>query len=337
MKKIIRLLIISLFLISIYLHLPATAFETNKGQTRWPKFALKLNAGLTRINGGDLNLMIQETNELAGVLDKPGAIATSNFKKIKSLPNLQAEIFYFPLKNFALSLAVDTFYARNRRGWLQYSASGLKLEAEDFFITYDSEFLETADLNLRNYGYSIKLYYFINLRQNLQLYVKGGPSLHYSKLQLTTYLDELEIDSRFINTGIPGESLYHSSEIYQIQKTFNDQARKWYAGFQGGFGLQLNLSPRQSLVLEADFRLARASNLKSQGRHLIRYKYESDLDWTVSSLTVQGNLSYLTAGHLDQKGLNILTTADPQLGQPGQTASINISGLVLKAGFRFKL
>ncbi|MGB9906083.1 MAG: hypothetical protein ACPLRR_01695 [Candidatus Saccharicenans sp.] len=333
MKRVIFWLCLSL----TCLYLSGQAFETDQGQKKWPKLALKLNAGLSRINGGDLNLMINETNRLARELNGSETEATSNFKPIKTLPNLQAELFCFPLKNFALSLAVDTFYGRDRRGWLRYTEAGIKSEAEDYFIAYETELLKTSDINLRNYGFSFKIYYFVNLRKNLQVYVKGGPSVHYSRLTLSTFLEEWAIDSKFTLTDIPGEYVYQSSEIYRAQKSYSDEARKWYTGFQGGFGLQLNFSPRQALVLEADLRLARARSLRGTGHHLISHKNQNDLEWESSVSTVQGELRYAPITYIKEKPLNLMAIADPSFPAPGKTASLNMNGIVVKAGFRFKL
>jgi opacity protein-like surface antigen len=314
----------------------ALAFETNSGQKSWPKFALRINAGLTNINGGDLNLMIEETNRLASELNQPGTVVTSNLKKIKRIPSLQAEFFYFPLKNLAFSLATDYFYVKDRRGWLNFSSLSRTLEAPDYFINRETEFQEKSDLNLKNLGFMLRLYYFVNLTNKFQLYIKVGPALYHSSIKLLTELNEVLIDSRFVLTSTPGEYVYQSSEIFRSEKSFLDEAGKWYPGWQAGLGLQFNISPRQSLVLEADYRSARTGKIKSQGTHFSRYKYEYQEDWTSSNSSLEGYLRYVKVG--DVLMIDTIATSDPNLeGISVRNASLNISGLVVKAGLRFKL
>jgi opacity protein-like surface antigen len=302
------------------------------------KFSIRLAGGLSTSNGGDINNEIREfhrfMSNLNGML---GYSASLDLNEMNYMFNFGGELVYQFNNNFGIGLGTE-YLVRTVEGPAKVVYSDLtEYWWGTGFYTYDE--VNKHSYMLKAIPILLNLYYFIPWGENKHIFLNFGSGYYYGSFKHT---------SDFRGTSeYREESWYYWDYIYNYSDTgvLEDTTKTTALGFHGGIGIDLNLTSRIGVIIEARGRIV---NFKDwDGDQLYEYGWE-EYEWLETQERIffdLGSDQEKTAGKLwlisftdkttDNKYKQILIfDEEPDISL--RRAKINLNGITLRVGIRFR-
>ena len=188
-------------------------------------FSIKVNGGANFLMGGDYNQIVQGVNDFWHA--SSGVTVSSDLKKLSMGWNFGAEFIYNFTDQMGLGLGVGYITASNE------STIAMSLGAATQSYTYrPSASVIPITLNF---------HYFLPIGDTMKIHFSAGPGLYISTF---TFENQWELPILLID----------------LTQIFSPDGVKAF-GFQGGLGLEIDLSPGISLCVDVLGRMANMSGL----------------------------------------------------------------------------
>lgn len=263
-------------------------------------FSLKLTGGYGTFSGGDmndffmdLNLQVERTADILG-LDLDGS-----FEEINGGPEFEAEFILQLPKNFFLGLGMGHIYRKKES----------TVEA-----TYLNTLLQSILTNTKFTAIPITLnmYYNLSLATKWAVFLKAGIGYYFGRSRY-----EVREETR-----MPGFASYWDLDT-------GTASGKGF-GFQGGIGLEYNLSKRVSLVLEGHGRHVDLDNWKGENKssNSIGQGLTNSVEWFYLE-----ELDDVTGNYYRSISISDISPGGPGIRNV-RPANISFSGISIRLGIR---
>jgi hypothetical protein len=303
------------------------------------RFALAVNGGMSFIDGGDLNLMIRQTNLAVANIEDPNMTGTIAWKEFKGAPKIGAEIFYHISDRFALSLGFEVLKKKT------VGSIGLdRAFTEDYDYGDSAEHVDFQSLStilpenaLTAVPLTLSVTYFIPAGHRGRAFVKAGIGYYMARLK-SSYAFDSQTDYR-IEEYYLGSLTDLYTEESTITSAYADTSKVNGLGFQGGLGFEFDLSKTLALVCEGGIRVADLRNWTGNGTQTSDYWARAG--WQSSGLTeysdsdrrdYKGELVYAPDAGLENGSLVLVENLDWGL-EDARPAVIKLGGFTFRVGF----
>ncbi|MCX8160565.1 MAG: hypothetical protein N3G18_06510 [Candidatus Saccharicenans sp.] len=310
-------------------------------EPRKPRLALSLSSGLAMMAGGDLKLMGKEAEALRSDPSLAEFDVSVVWKNLERLPHFQFEISYYLTRTLTVGLGLETRHRRQTvhkpfmGGLISYYGEGILSDDGEYLITNEYEMLYGfTPVFIRDTALFLQICYFKPLEKNIQLYLGGGPAVHFGRMDLDyqSYKDETIYSYYRQPTVNPGEYtliLEGTEQVVTWDYRFH-MVRRTFLGLTGAAGIEFQMSSHHALFLESDFRLAISKKWKGEMVRISGVNNETLLEQVVSGTCAYCPWQYVGIVPVNYFGLAV----DP--GEAGRRASYNLGGVTFKVGYRLK-
>lgn len=260
-------------------------------------FSVKASGGMSLLFGGDYNAAAQGQNDLFKII--PGIVINSEFKKLSMGLDFGAEFILQFTDRLGLGLGVGYITASNDSTLAgHYGLIGITINRKP---------------NVSIIPVTLSFHYFLPLNSSFKLHFFGGPGL---------YLTSVKFDSTLIATLGPIEE-----EKGVLVFTPDSKA---VPGFQGGAGLEFDLSGNISWLLDAAGRYLSISSISGPGT------LDGHIGIIPIHITATGTLYYYEEAVGGNYYGNIAVSNTMPLGSNAREASISLSGIQFQTGIRIR-
>jgi len=223
--------------------------------------SFKLGGGLSYLfNGaGDIEKTRLGMQSYATDWVEPTYTSTFDWKQLTFLPDFRIEVLVNVGERFGIGLGTSYLGFTSKGEYsLDHDSSGTEWWG-DWTYKYTNDY--TVSYKLTAVPISLNFYYFFPL-DGIRMYVYAGPSYYFGSL---TYDLGLIYDEEYGETPTFDWDFAYS---YEGEQAYTEKTSCKGFGFQGGFGLEIPLTPNLSFGIEATGRFANLNNWKG--------------DWTLS-------------------------------------------------------
>jgi hypothetical protein len=257
---------------------------------------LKFQGGFAVMPGGDYNRAVDGWN---GIYEASWDSVSGKFSKLSGAFFFGGEVLFKFAPRLSLGLGGGT-YGVSRTDSVEYSKGVIEGQMD-------------VEPGLSVIPITLNLHYGLPLRPGLNLDLYAGPGLYLTAfdLDLHSQVNEFLVDNRY---------------------TF--KARQAVFGFQAGFDLEYDLSPRVALVLGGAYRYAEMSE--------VRGDFTDDQSWIFGSSSETGPDHYAWAFQRNIRGRDyddlIFDSAAPSKADisGARKARFNVGGLQASAGVKVR-
>jgi hypothetical protein len=301
--------------------------------------ALVLSAGPGFFNGGDLNQMVRDWNKFfMATADDPRA--GFDWSELKTGLEFGAEVIYYFSDQFALSLGFE-YLKKENSGQVDSTTSYTEQGRVDSYpYKYNNQsILAFNPINtISTTPLTLNAYYFLPVAPRIQAFLKASLAYYLSRLK-SAYTYNLE-ETEELELYDPDDGslldVYLTEEKYTDR--YNDSLKGNGLGFRGGFGFEINFSPRLALMIEAIYRKASLKNWKGAASEYLTYveRYGSQSEGYTEhtenkSNSYNGQLMYISYSD----GTSIVGVAGPDQTS-ARPAVIRFSGPALRFSFKVR-
>ena len=322
------------------------------------RISLYLSGGISIINGGDLNGVIRDINQLVNDWNDPSLTDdwddslltdySADWKEIELIQNWKGEVIINLSPSFSFGLGVEYLDTKKKKGT----------------ITLNDAYSGTEDIGLDYYNYSKKyydsfepeqqlivipltfnFYYFIPIFNIAEFFLKGGVSYNFARLKYNeTYQDDHDKQEDYYASDA---TFWYTLIDNDLKNgTYSYEAKSKETGFQVGGGFDIKLFSFISLVVEGTYRYINFKDWTGDGSDDLSWDEQwgrSDLDYSTDS----GNKSDALEGRIwyyeiydsatdKEYGYMSLHEEEPWLEfiKNVRAAKINLNGYSLRAGIK---
>lgn len=281
------------------------------------EFSLKIGGGFTTIPGGDYN------KGMKGFVDYSRAYSTDwsgtydgNLSGLSSIGmNFFVEGTYNFTPNIGVGLGAGYFQTQAKED--SFFNDGV------LFVLWWAERTVSNSATLSVIPITLNVHYTLPLSSTFNLDVFAGPGLYLTNF---TFEDETDFDAWLL--GIFHTDDYHATTDYKASKTA--------FGFQGGLGLEFNVSPSIAIFLNGLFRVLTVSDIKGD------WDYVFDDNLASATATASESDFYLWYYELYYNGtdyphLMLSDTAPSGAGiSSARHAKFSLTGVCVAAGIKIR-
>jgi len=279
-----------------------------------PNLSLKLSAGYGYAAIGDINRHIKAFDEY--MADSLSFYDGGRMRGIGHIiPDFEAELSIRISSRFDLALGTG-YISGSRKDDFQTAGRFpifFQFDADDVLYEFDIE------PKVRAIPLKLGLYYSRALTPRIDLLLNGGLGLHFSKVNLVK-----RNDIHYLNANTIPEMPYVVSQ-YDVRGTG--------LGFQGGVGLEYRLTRGVFLVLDVQGRYARVSKLSGTRTYGFFNYHNAEPQGGTEEGTLYVGTRDMTAEGYGDDCPDLAVSSSPTM----KRASLDLSGVSLRAGFRIKL
>ncbi len=313
------------------------------------RISLYLSGGISDIDGGDLNGVIRDYNQLVNDWnDYHLTDYSADWKEFERIQNWKGELIINLSPSFSFGLGVEYLDTKRQKGTITLNdADSGTADLGSYYYNYSEkdDYSFEPEQQLIVIPITFNLYYFIPIFNIAEFFLKGGVSYNISKLK---YNEPYQSDYEYRADYYASDDTFWYTYIdnYLENGTYSYEVNCKDTGFHAGAGFDIKLFSFISLVFEGTYRYINLKDWTGNGSDNYswdRQRGRSDLGYSPES----GNISEAWEGRIwyyelyypaidKQCGFISLHEEEPELEfiKNIRAAKINLNGYSLRAGIK---
>ncbi len=220
--------------------------------------SFSFSGGMSNINGGDFNEVIQSINEAFETIGSllPDATLSLDWEEVKWIPSYKGELLLNLSPFFSIGLG-GGYLTKTNPGILSFSYGDSWL-GDDPLSDYqnvfeDNDIAMDAEHKLTVIPLTFSLYLYVPMGNMADFFITGGAGYYLGKLEATqTYESDYDYQEDYYDSS--DTYLFSYYDRFAVEGTKIYEATCNAIGYHGGAGLDIKFSPNMSLVIEGNYR-----------------------------------------------------------------------------------
>lgn len=221
------------------------------------RISLYLSGGISNINGGELNGVIRDYNQLVNDWnDYSLTDYSADWKEFERIQNWRGEVIINLSPSFSFDLGVEYLGTKMQKGTITLNEwdSGT-VDGGSYYYNYSEkdDYSFEPEQQLIVIPITFNFYYFIPIFNIAEFFLKGGISYNISRLKYNeTYQSDYDYQADYYASD--DTFWYTYIDNYLENGTYSYEVKSKETGFQVGEGFDIKLFSFISIVFEGTYR-----------------------------------------------------------------------------------
>ena len=302
-----------------------------------PRFSFKLVGGFSTIGGGDLNEAIKEQHKLYSDYNNLGFTAASDLDEFRWLTTLKGELIVHLTPNFGIGIGTEYLSKTNKgTGRVSYSYEDVYF---DWTESYEYNTNQDISSLIKAVPIMLNLYYYVPVGGKATVFFTVGAAYYFGSLEHTIDYDE--------SAEYTFDSWLYLNESYisTYTGTIEEKAKATSLGFQGGLGIEFDISSSIALVAEVTGRMVNFKNW--EGDSTDDWSWEDTYwveTWGTDYYSDSGRdietgkvWRYTYTDYITDNDYKTIGISEDRPSRADREAEINLNGFQFRIGIRIRI
>ena len=301
------------------------------------KFSLKLMGGFSTVGGGDLNDAITESHRLYSDYTEEEYTGSFDLDEFRWITDFKGELILHLTSNIGIGIGTE-YLSKTNKGTAKLDYSD---ERPYSYGTYYYEYKSNDDISwsIKAIPILLNLYYFVPIGSRAVVSINVGGAYYFGSLE---YKDGYDYSRDY---SFESATYLDTSDTYSYNGTIEEKAKSGSLGFQGGLGLEFDITSNIALVAEISGRVV---NFKDWTGDLTDDWSSGETHWleTVGTDTDSDSgkdietgkfWSYSFDDYVTDNSYKTIGVREDWQDARGREAEINLNGFQFRIGIKIKI